>query len=203
MQNIKYTVLFVPGSGEDINSRDYRSVLNTIESKSYNVEFVPITWSRTTPQKWQNQLMQVYARHDPNMTILAGFSFGAITACMAAAKHCPAQLWLFSLSPYFAENYSSPYMKKSWIRYHGLRRTNEFRKLSFRGLAADIDCPTLLFYGEKEFQKFPIMRVQAELAHETLAQNKLIVIPGVGHDVADRLYVKAICENLTTKQCHE
>src|ERR1700745_701040 len=98
------TVLFVPGYQEDIKSRDYTSTVRTIEKQGYKVKFVPINWVRTTIDNWVDELEAVYSKHDPADTILAGFSFGAITAFVAAVKQNPFELWLFSLSGYFDED---------------------------------------------------------------------------------------------------
>ncbi|MFZ1249010.1 MAG: hypothetical protein WAQ24_01670 [Candidatus Saccharimonadales bacterium] len=188
----KPLVLFVPGSGEDLHSRNYQSVLRAIEQQGYKTQFIPITWSRTTPSKWRAQLMEEYVKHDPYTTILAGFSFGAVTALLAATERKPAALWLFSLSPYFAENFASPHMKQSWLSFFGKRRIAEFRSLSFAKLAAKVQCPTLLFYGAEEFQKFPIMKRQSQMACSSIANARLHVVPHAGHDVTAKPYIQSI-----------
>lgn len=188
----KPLVLFVPGSGEDIDSRDYRAVLSAIEQRGYRTQFVPIKWARTTPEKWRTQLMEEYAKHDAHETILAGFSFGAVTALLAAAERNPAALWLCSLSPYFAENFAHEYMKTSWLNYLGKRRVDEFRHLSFEALAAKVSCPTQLYYGEEEFQKFPIMKRQSELAQKDITDAVLYIAPHAGHDVTNTNYLQTI-----------
>lgn len=197
MSAIKKHVLFLPGSGEGIDSRDYRAVLRAIEEAGHTIEFVPIAWSRTKPSKWKSQLMKTYAKYNASETVLAGFSFGAVTALLVSAERNPAELWLFSLSPYFAENFETEYMKPSWLRYLGARRVSEFRNLSFKTLAKRVTCPTLLFYGSEEFDKYPIMKRQASMAHNSIANSILTVIPKVGHDVARPAYITAIKTMIT------
>ena len=73
------TVLLVPGFRQDLKTHDYKALLDAIETKGHKVVFVPILWKRTTIDDWVDQLKRVYEKHDPNETILAGFSYGAMT----------------------------------------------------------------------------------------------------------------------------
>ena len=109
------TVLFVPGYPENLESRDYVSTISSIETAGYVVKFVPIEWARTTIDDWVAELEAEYSKHDPRDTVLAGFSFGAMTAFVAASKRNPSELWLFSLSGYFDEDIKNKEMKKSWL----------------------------------------------------------------------------------------
>ena len=186
------TVLFVPGYPEDLDSRDYAGTMRAIEKRGYIVVYVPIEWKRRTIDNWVQELENVYTKHDPRNTILAGFSFGAMTAFTAAAKVNPSELWLFSLSSYFAEDLLSKAQNKSWLKIIGHRRVEAFSKLKFEELANKISCKTLLFYGQKELDNWPIMNERAQSAHRLLRNNTFIPIPGVGHDVADKIYVEAI-----------
>ena len=104
------TVLFVPGFQEDLTTRDYASVLTAITERGYDVKFVPIKWARTTITEWVEELDIEYAKYDPVNTVLAGFSYGSMTAFMSAVKRNPAELWLFSFSPYFSDD--MPKLKK-------------------------------------------------------------------------------------------
>lgn len=190
------TVLFVPGSGEDIDSRNYRSVIKAIESRGYKVQFVPITWPRTTINSWVNELESQYEKLDPAQTILAGFSFGAMTAFVMASGKNPCELWLFSLSSYFAEDLASKSQKKTWVNRFGHRRVDAFQALNFKQLARKVHCRTLLFYGQKELDAWPIMAERAVGAHKYLQNSEYIPIPDAGHDVADQLYVAAIAKTI-------
>ncbi len=102
------TVLFVPDFREDLKTRDYNSLLNMFGRKGYTVKFVPIKWQRTTLTEWVAELEHEYAQLDPANTILAGFSYGAMTALVTASHKLPAELWLFSLSPLLFGGYSFP-----------------------------------------------------------------------------------------------
>jgi pimeloyl-ACP methyl ester carboxylesterase len=190
------TVLFVPGSGEDIDSRDYRATIKAIEAKGYKVVFVDITWPRTIIDRWVKELEDVYSTYDPKQTILAGFSFGAMTALVAASHRAPAELWLFSLSPYFAEDIVSENMNQSWLRRNGHRRVDAFRKVNFKVISTHISCKTLLFYGQLEIEKWPIMKERADGARKYIAGARYIEVDAVGHDVANEIYIRAIVDTI-------
>jgi len=186
------TVLFIPGFRESINSRDYKSTIAAIKSKDYKVKFVPINWARTTIKDWTEELNKEYSKHNPNETILAGFSFGSMTAFMAAASNNPSELWLFSLSPCFSDD--MPDMKKSSLSNIGHRRADSFRKLDFNTLAKSIKCRTLIVVGEVEATKYPLINKRSKLAHKLIANNDLVVVKGAGHDISDTNYISAIKE---------
>ncbi len=94
------TVLFAPGNKQDMTTHDYEATLVAINSKGYQTIFVPITWGPTSMNDWLPQFEAEYDKLDPNETILAGFSYGAMIAFAAAAKRQPSELWLMSLAPF-------------------------------------------------------------------------------------------------------
>jgi len=190
------TVLFVPGYQEDLNSRDYDATIKAIESKGYKIKFVPITWKRTTIDNWLEELETEYSKHDPKNTILAGFSFGAMTAFVAASRKNPSELWLCSLSSYFNEDNASPSQKKSWLTNLGHRRVSAFDALNFKELSSKIHCKTLLFYGQRELDKWPVMNERAIGAQKLLKNNLYLPVPDVGHDVADEKYILKIRQSI-------
>ncbi len=186
------TVLFVPGFREDISSRDYRSTLAAIESKGYQVKFVPINWARTTIEDWVKELNKEYAKHEPAETILAGFSYGSMTAFMSATNKNPSELWLFSFSPYFSDDL--PEMKKSWLSNIGHRRADSFRKLNFNSFAKSIKCKTLIIVGEIEAAKYPLIDNRSRIAHQKISNSNLVIVKAADHDVSDKNYIAAITE---------
>jgi len=184
------TVLLVPGFRETLTGRDYRSVIKAIESEGYKVTFVPIQWQRTTIRDWIAQLDKVYASYDPKQTILAGFSYGAMTAFLAAVTQNPAELWLFSLSPYFSSDI--PKLKKSWLNAIGHRRVDAFKELDFDKLVPRIKCKTVIIIGEIEARNWPPMGDRSTAAHTAITNSKITVVSGVGHDITDKRYIAAI-----------
>lgn len=177
-------------------SRDYTATISAIKSQGYNVKFVQINWSRTTIEQWSKELDKVYASYDPNQTILAGFSYGAVTVFMSATKSNPSELWLFSLSPYFAEDLKNNLMEASWLKNIGHRRVTAFSQLDFEQLSKAITCRTLLFVGQLEIDKWPIMGERSHTANRLLADSELFVVADAGHDVANRKYIDTIRERI-------
>lgn len=185
------TVLFVPGGMEYINSRDYKSVLKTLETSEHKVKYIQINWARTTIDHWVEELDREYNKYSPEEVILAGFSWGSFTAFMSATKRNPSELWLFSFSPYFSEDL--PKFKKSWLTGIGHRRVTSFSKLNFNKLVKLINCKTVIFAGEAEP---PLLINRCKIAHRKIDGSKLVMIPNTKHDIADPKYLEAIKTNI-------
>lgn len=186
------TVLLVPGFRETFTTKDYASVVAAIERKGYTVKFVPIRWTRTTIKDWVRQLEDEYAKHNPGQTILAGFSYGSMTAFMAAVRSNPAELWLFSLSPYFSDDI--PSLKKLWLKRIGQRRVDAFKTLDFTTLVKNIQCKTLIIVGELELAASPLINRRSIIAHEHIADSQRLVAPNAGHDITHKNYITTIAE---------
>ena len=188
------TVLFVPGFKENLNSRNYKSTLDAIKSKGYKVKFVSINWERTVIDDWVNELDKEYSKYCPKDVVLAGFSFGSMTAFVSAVKQNPNALWLFSFSPYFSDD--MPKLKKAWLAYIGHRGASLFNNLDFDSLAKSIKCKTLIFYGELEARKYPLIGNRSKIAKRHIKNSKLIEVLNSGHDVSNENYIKAIQANI-------
>lgn len=186
----KKTVLFIPGYFETLTSRNYASTIKAIEGRGYKVIFVPIDWKYKTITDWVTEFESTYTKYNPATTILAGFSYGSMIALISASKRPPAALWLFSLSPYFAEDL--PNLNPTWLRGIGKRRVMDFQRLAFTPIATTITSPTLIFYGEKEASVWPPMKHRAEEARRLIKNSQLIQVPGAHHDVTDSRYIAEI-----------
>lgn len=185
------TVLFVPGFQEDINSRNYKKTIAAIEKAGYQVRFVAINWSRTTIYDWVRELEEVYSAYDPKSTVLAGFSFGAMTAFMMSVKRSPSELWLYSLSPYFSEDLVNPGFRSSWLRVIGSRREKTFRELNFSELIHKITSHMVFFYGETELKTWSDISYRHKIL-ESVPRAEEILIPNGKHDVTSDEYINAI-----------
>lgn len=187
-------VLFVPGFKEGLTDRDYESVINTIQNQGYDVEFVAIDWNRTIIDDWVSQLEAAYNQYDSKNVILAGFSYGAYITFVAASHRSPSALWLFSLSPYFAEDI--PKLKKSWLKAIGHRRADSFQKISFDQLAKKINCETLIVSGDKENKKYPVLYERLKAANAAIRNSSYVIAKNSGHDIAAAGYMQTIKENI-------
>lgn len=188
------TVLLVPGNRETLDNMPYAKLIKAIEKAGYRVKFIPINWKYTYQQDWLAQLEQEYNKLDPKNTVLVGFSFGSMVVFMEAAKRPPAELWLFSLSPYFAEDL--PRLKDKWKNDVGKRRIKYFEGVEFDELAKNMTSKTLIFAGSEELKRYPDLAYRFEDAHIKIPGSKFIVAEGVGHEVTHPNYIKAIVENI-------
>jgi predicted alpha/beta hydrolase family esterase len=188
------TVLLCPGFTEDIKTRDYSKLVRAIKDSGYEVKFIPIEWKRTTITDWVVQLEEEYKKYDPKNTVLAGFSYGSMTAFVAAAHRPPAELWLFSLSPYFAEDL--PNLNPAWVKNIGKKRRETFSALIFADLVKKIPGKTLIFAGQIELDKYSQLAYRFHEAHQFMKGSKFIVAQDVGHDVTNPNYIKAIIGNI-------
>lgn len=183
----------IPGNGENLKSRDYQAVLNMYKELDYEPEFVPIDWKYTTIDDWVEQVRSKISKKDLVNSLLSGFSFGSVIALTVASQVNPKKLLLFSLSPYFAEDF--PKSEKDMKRI-GIRRIENFKKVSFNKLAVQINCPTLIFVGSKEISKYKDTDHRADEAKKRIKNSKLVQIKNVGHDVGDPKYIEAIRREL-------
>jgi pimeloyl-ACP methyl ester carboxylesterase len=181
------TVLFVPGFRDSATADEYDRLRVVIREQGYSVRLVPIRWSRTTIRHWVPELVQVLDEYDPAKTILAGYSYGAMTAFVTAAQRNPHQLWLCSLSPYFAEDLS--HLDPAWLKSIGVRRVKSFEQLPFEPLASTITCDTLIMVGQDEAgQSF----IRAQEAARLIPRSRLVVAPNSGHDATTKDYLRAL-----------
>lgn len=183
-------VLFVPGYPEDRTSRDYDAVMRSIEAKGYEVVFIDMIWRHTTIDDWTKRLRQAYEQFNSQDVILAGFSYGAMTALAVAAENSPKELWLFSLSPYFKED--MPNLKQSWLNLIGKRRTETFSKLAFNDLAANLSCPVNIVAGELELIKYPPIGIRFREAKRQFRNCRFAVAKGAGHSVDHPSYIETV-----------
>jgi esterase/lipase len=183
----------IPGSGENLQSRDYAAILEAYRQQGYEPQFLSITWKYKTIDDWVRQVQAQVTDDDLRQSLVSGFSFGAMIALTVAAKVNPKQLLLFSLSPYFQEDMPLPAKWEQWV---GKRRVDNFRRLSFDDLAARIHCPTVLFGGSLELERYKNMQKRIDQAHKKISGSQSVVIDGVAHDAAHPAYVKAIKQAL-------
>lgn len=157
----------------------------------YEPHFVSIDWKYKTIDDWVEQVKSKISKQELENSLLSGFSWGSMIALTLAAEYKnPQRLFLFSLSPYFAEDL--PHVKEAWLKWAGKRRVAKFKLLSMNKLAAKINCPTTIFIGSKEVSKYSDMKRRTKEAHKRIKGSKVIEIEGVKHDVGDPKYIEAI-----------
>ena len=190
------TVLFIPGFKGDLGSTDYhyKNAVQAIKSRGYETKFVSVKWQRTTVEDWLKEFEETYNNYDETKTIIAGFSYGAVPAILAASKRNPSALWLFSISARFREDL--PKLPQSTLRRISKSRLTAFNNLYFTDIARDIKCKTLIFIGGAEADVDPPLLERAKIANKLIKNSKLIFMPDVPHDVGHPSYIKAIQQNI-------
>jgi pimeloyl-ACP methyl ester carboxylesterase len=184
----------IPGAFEDLRSKGYRDVLDIYKQKGYEPQFVKITWPRKTFDDYIDEVKNQIPKQELEGSILSGFSWGAMLALILTAEYqTPKQLLLFSLSPYFSEDFP---IRKTFENWAGPRRISAFKKLFMNALAAEIKCPTTIFVGSEEVSKYSDMERRTNEAHKRIKGSRLITVEGAKHDISDPRYLKAIEKEL-------
>jgi esterase/lipase len=186
----------IPGSGEDLKSRNYKAVLEVYKNCGYEPEFIPITWKYRTIDHWLREIKAKIPKEELANSLLSGFSFGAMIALALSAEANPKQLLLFSVSPYFNEDMP---LDPRYIKWAGQRRIDAFEHIHFNELAARIYCETFIFLGDMEKKKYKNMWHRAGEARKRISNSELILVDDVGHDVGDPNYIAAIEEALKNR----
>jgi pimeloyl-ACP methyl ester carboxylesterase len=131
-----------------------------------------------------------YTKHKQNSNYVLGFSYGAVIALSTAQKLGVEKLFLCSLSPDFSEDVID---MQEWIKkYIGSRRLADCLTRSGRDLAKALTIPTIVFYGEKEAQDFPKIKVRARETVKLAKDAKLVVVVDAPHDISFPTYKAAI-----------
>jgi alpha/beta superfamily hydrolase len=185
----------VPGAFEDLKSRNYQAIMDIYKQLGYQPLFIEVDWKYKTINDWVEQVKAKIPKEDLPNSLLSGFSWGSMIALAIATETSPKQLFLFSLSPYFAEDL--PHVKKPWFKWAGKHRTAAFKNFYMDELAAKINCPTTIFIGSKEVSKYSDMKKRTNEAHNRIKNSRKVVVENVGHNVTDPAYIEAIRKELT------
>lgn len=185
----------IPGAFEDLKSRDYQAVLDVYKAQGYQPEFIPINWKYKTIDDWIGQVKAAIPKNELKNSILSGFSWGAMIALVIAAEYInPERLFLFSLSPYFAEDI--PTVKKPWFKWSGKKRVASFKNLYMNELAVKVRCPTTIFIGSREVSKYGDMKRRTREAYKRILGSNLVIVKDAKHDIGEPKYVAAIQKEL-------
>lgn len=188
------TILFAPGFPESRSDRDYDSLLSELQKAGYEAKFVDIDWQDTTQEDWAKQIVKIYEKYDPEEVILAGFSFGAVAALMTALQRSPYQLWLFSLSPLFAEYYDY-WTPKNWKEI-GERQRQICQKTSLKELLNSVKSPIVAFMGSEEPKRFPDIELVFDQVMSANPRNSGYVAAGAGHAVDRPNYISEVLKRV-------
>jgi pimeloyl-ACP methyl ester carboxylesterase len=167
-------VLFVPSPLDPFDSHAYDGLTTVMAQHDYDPTTAFLNWN-AMPWDWLQQLNAIYSEYDPSKTVLVGHRLGAMVAFLVAAIRNPSALWLFSLPPFFREDFMAAVPHKRKLDNMDPLVVGILRTISFYSNAPLVRCPTLLFIGSEESGASQHRTREAE----TLLPNaRRIVAPG-------------------------
>jgi len=180
MKKIAY---IIPGFTENIKDKGYREVVKSFEARNYQAVLVRISWKYKVMSDYVDEFLDQVTHNNNDKACFFGFSFGAMIALISATRLDIQSLFLFSLSPFFKEDLKNlpKYIKKDI----GKKRLEDFEKYSFKELAEQINCRTILAAGERE-HRYLLGRV--EDAHNKIKESELFIINKAKHNISQKEY---------------
>lgn len=179
----------IPGWGDSVKWDRYKKIVPLLVSKKIRPVLVDIDWNHKTMTDYVNQFTKIYEKNKAKEVYVIGFSWGAIIGLLASQKINPKVLILCSLSPFFNEDLE--YLRKRWKNKLGKRRLEDFRTYSFKKIAKNVRCRTILLAGTEE-HKLLLRRVND--ANNKLKNSELVIIRGAKHNISRREYLDCIRE---------
>jgi pimeloyl-ACP methyl ester carboxylesterase len=188
---MKQVLYVIPGFREDKKNKKYRDLEKIARGAGFKVKIVNISWG-TLPysfEKWSKEFLAQYKREKGSAVL--GFSFGAIIACLTAARSKPSKLILCSLSPYFVEGQRR--LRIKWLRWW--RKNMPENNYWFKDYLPSIKMPTQILVGGREAEE--CLR-RARSAKRLIPGSTLQIVSGSGHNIGSREYLAALKELFTT-----
>lgn len=177
-------VYIIPGFTEKVSLKGYQQAIKYFKSRNFKVVPIKITWKHKVMSNYVNEFFCQLLHKKSDEVYLFGFSFGAMIAFISAVKLKPKMLFLCSLSPYFKEDLK--FLKKPWTNRDGKKRIEDLKNFSFKELAKDINCKTILIVGEKEPQE---LHKRMNDAHKKIKNFELFIVNGAKHNISQKEYV--------------
>ena len=189
------TIFIVAGFKHSAHEEQYEWMKRYFESLGFTVKTPNIRWNNRTMTDYTHQFINYYNKYKSEVNYILGFSFGAMISLITADKLKPDSLYLCSLSPYFKEDL--PTIKKSWRRYIGKKRIEDFESYSGITLAKRISMPTVVFYGTQEAGKYPQLKVRCTETKNLNSNCRLIIAQNAPHEIDYPTYIEAIKSSFT------
>lgn len=188
-------IFLIPGFKQKTNDTMFLYLKTFLRKNDFEVFPVFINWNYKTMIDYVSEFKKFYNENKGNNNnYILGFSYGAVIAFISAEDLKPNKIYLCSLSPDFKEDLIN---MKPWIlKYIGKRRINEIKKRSGIKVAKELSVPAVIFYGEKEAEKFPYIKKRCEQTTNYAQNAKLIIIKNAPHDISHPEYVMALKKEL-------
>jgi len=184
------TIFLIPGFKTQIADAQYRWLVSYLQSKSYIVKAVPVTWNYKTVTENAEEFLEFYFKNKSAENLILGFSFGAVIALLTANKTISKEIILCSLSPDFVEDID---VMPEWLKnYLGKRRLLDIKTRSALKLAESIDTKLTILYGEKEGAEYPQLKNRSIETARLVTNAELIVVENAPHDISFPSYQSAL-----------
>lgn len=184
------TLFLIPGFKQNTSDKCFAWLIKFLEQKNFKVAKVPVVWDRRVMADYVSDFEMFYEKNKSQTNYVLGFSWGAVIAFLSASRLKPNKIYFCSLSPYFKEDIvkTKPWLKK----IVGQQRLKEGQKLSGRKIARELKVPSIVFYGEIEGRKYPMLKKRCEETAHFAKNTKLVVVKNAPHKINHREYVDAI-----------
>lgn len=177
-----------------INAKQFSWLVTFLEDAGAKVIKVPVKWNHNTLSQNTDEFIDFFNGNKTGNDYVLGFSYGAIITFLSANVIKPRKIFLCSLSPDFVEDRSE--MDKSEIKYIGKKRFADTANRSAVELAQSLQAPSVVFYGEKEGERFPALKKRCEETAVLAKNSKLVVVKDAPHQIDFPSYVDAIKNEL-------
>ncbi len=186
------TVFIIPGYFNYPNKTVYFRLKGFFESNGYIVHIYWPNWFKSL-SSIQSDFLKFFDAHKTEQNTLLGFSYGAMISFRFSLNNDIEKLILCSPSPYFAED-----LKNIPLHYQimALLHKKDFREnWKFNELEKQYNCPTIIFYGEKENKHLISRAKEFKKTHPDLVT--LIEVKVAQHNIAEKEYFNKIEKTLS------
>ena len=187
---MKKSLFLIPGFRQRASDKCFVWLIKFLKEKGFVVVKVPVRWDRRLMADYVNDFERFYKDNKSQTNYILGFSWGAVIAFLSAPRLKPRKIYLCSLSPYFKEDVVGT---KPWVqKIEGKQRIAEKRKFSGREIAKKFSIPSVVFYGEIEGRRYPLLKKRCEETVRLARNSRLVVVKNAPHKINHPEYVKAI-----------
>ena len=102
------------------------------------------------------------------------------------------------MSPDFKEDLLNT--KKWLLNYVGRKRVEEIKKRSGKETAKNLNVPSVIFYGEREADLYPQLKIRCEETAKLANNSKLIIVKGAPHKMDHIEYKNSLIQELEKMQ---
>jgi pimeloyl-ACP methyl ester carboxylesterase len=186
MKRIAY---IIPGHGEShLRQKGYGKIAKLFEAQGITPVQVNIDWDAHKPAEFKQfvqQFLKQYKKPKGAEVYILGFSYGATTAFLSAAKTQPKAFIFCSLSPYFIEDQKN--LKPAWMKWFRKNIVNS--DYSFKELAPTITSKAYFIVGSEEHE---VCHIRARSARRLIPNSSLTIAKGAKHNVGQKEYLATL-----------